>query len=169
MAIAITLKSFLSDNQMDYSLVKHRRTLSALDSSAAAHVPSSQVLKSVMLVSNDGDYLMAGLSAGRRLSVLRISELMGEAYHLADEDALLTLFNDCEEGAIPGIAEAYGIRMMLDKPLIDEENIYLEGGDHRHLIRLNYLQYTPLLAGSLLGDISGEVIGSPSFGDTDPL
>ncbi|MBW8183850.1 aminoacyl-tRNA deacylase [Shewanella nanhaiensis] len=169
MAIAITLESFLNDNHVNYSLVKHRRTLSALDSSSAAHLPCTQVVKSVMLVSNDGDYLMAGLSAGRRLSVLKLSELMGEAYHLVDEEALLSLFSDCEEGAIPGIAEAYGIKMILDKPLIDEESVYIEGGDHCHLIRLNHLQYTPLLSGTLLGDISGEVIGSPSFGDTDLL
>lgn len=167
MAIAMTLESFLSDNKVKYSLVKHRKTLSSLDSSASAHLPSSQVVKAVLLVNNEGDFLMAGVGSGHRLSVLKVSEQMGEVYHLANEDELSSQFSDCDEGAIPGLAEAYGLKMMLDKRLFDEEKVYLEAGDHRHLIEINHQQYTPLLSGTLLADIGGTPIGAPEFGDLE--
>ncbi|WP_076409493.1 aminoacyl-tRNA deacylase [Shewanella sp. UCD-KL12] len=167
MAIAMTLSSFLNKNHVDYSVVKHRKTLSSLDSSASAHIPSSQLIKALLLVNEEGDYMLAGISAGHRLSILKVSELMGEVYHLADESELLSLFYDCERGATPGLAEAYGVKMMLDKQLIDEEAVYIEAGDHCHLIKINHLQYAPLLCGTLLADISGELIGAPAFGDYD--
>jgi len=169
MAIAMTLESFLSKNRVEYSLVKHRKTLTSLDSSASAHLPSSQVVKAVLLVNNDGDYLMAGVGSGVRLSMLKISEQMGEAYHLANEDDLASQFTDCDEGAIPGLAEPYGIKMMLDKRLFDEEKVYLEAGDHRHLIEINHQQYTPILSGTLLADIEGTPIGTPEFGDLEQV
>ncbi|WP_299789259.1 aminoacyl-tRNA deacylase [uncultured Shewanella sp.] len=167
MAIAVTLESFLNEHKVKYSLIKHRKTLASLDSSASAHLPSSQVVKAVLLVNNDGDYLMAGVGSGRRLSVLKLSEEMGEAYHLADEAEISTQFTDCEQGAIPGLAEAYGLKMMLDKRLFDEEKVYLEAGDHCHLIEINHQQYSPLLSGTLLADIGGAEIGAPEFGDSE--
>ncbi|QFU22447.1 YbaK/EbsC family protein [Shewanella eurypsychrophilus] len=167
MGIAITLASFLNSHHVTYSVVKHRKTLSSLDSSASAHIPSAQVIKAVLLVNGEGDYMLAGIGSGRRLSVLKVSELMGEVYSLADEQDLLSLFHDCDKGAIPGLAEAYGVKMMLDKRLIDEDKVYIEAGDHCHLIKINHLQYTPLLSGTLLADISGESVGTPKFGDYD--
>ncbi|MPY26264.1 YbaK/EbsC family protein [Shewanella psychropiezotolerans] len=167
MGIAITLASFLNHNRVDYSIVKHRKTLSSLDSSASAHLPSAQVIKAVLLVNGEGDYMLAGIGSGHRLSILKVSEVMGEVYQLANEQDLQALFHDCDEGAIPGLAEAYGIKMMLDKRLIDEDMVYIEAGDHCHLIKINHLQYTPLLSGTLLADLIGEPIGTPKFGDYD--
>ena len=167
MGIAITLASFLNHNRVEYSIVKHRKTLSSLDSSASAHLPSAQVIKAVLLVNGEGDHLLAGIGSGHRLSVLKVSEVMGEVYQLADEQDLQALFHDCAKGAIPGLAEAYGIKMMLDKRLIDEDMVYIEAGDHCHLIKINHLQYTPLLSGTLLADLIGEPIGTPKFGDYD--
>ncbi len=167
MAIAITLSSFLNSHHVTYSVVGHKKTNSSLDSSASAHIPCTQVVKAILLVNEEGDYLLTGISSGHRLSILKVSELMGEVYQLADESELLSLFYDCERGATPGLAEAYGVKMILDKQLIDEETVYIEAGDHCHLIKINHMQYTPLLSGTLLADISGELIGTPEFGDYD--
>jgi Ala-tRNA(Pro) deacylase len=49
MAIATTLKSFLEDHHVEYDMVKHEHSSTALESAHAAHVPSHQVAKAVVL------------------------------------------------------------------------------------------------------------------------
>ncbi len=43
---------------------------------------------------------------------------------------------DCEVGAIPPLGQAYGIRTVVDRQLLDQDDIYFEGGDHRSVVHL---------------------------------
>ena len=55
---------------------------------------------------------------------------------LVEEEELTEIFKDCAEGAIPALGEAYGLDVIWDEELMGVEDIYIEAGDHRHLIRL---------------------------------
>lgn len=159
MAIAMTLNEYLSKKNIEYELVKHRHTDASLDSSRSAHVPSAQVSKSVVLVNKDGDYIMAIVSAGNRLSIPRLNELTGKEYHLVNEQRLGELFPDCDKGAIPAMGEAYKMNMLVDDSLLAADPVYIEAGDHHHLIKLAHQQYAEITATTPHGDISGKQIG----------
>ena len=161
MAISITLDQYLSDNKINYQLVQHRRTNSSLDSSHSAHLPITQVSKSVILQGDAGDYLMATLPAGHRLSIKQLNQLTGENYHLISEQRLLELFPDCEQGAIPGVGEAFNIKMMVDDALLKVDPVFIEAGDHHHLLKIGQQQYLEMLADTPHGDICGSAIGMP--------
>ena len=166
MAISITLNEYLSQHNIDYELIKHRHTTSSLDSSSSAHLPTSQVAKAVILQSKDGEYLMATLPAGHRLSVSDVNEVMGKEYHLVNEWRLHELFPDCEQGAIPSIGEAYKMRMMIDDALLNAEQVYIEAGDHRYLVKIDQEQYAQMMSAMPHGNICGRDIGTPKFAES---
>ncbi|NQY87652.1 MAG: YbaK/EbsC family protein [Colwellia sp.] len=163
MAISISFNEYLSNHNIDYELVKHRFTKSSFDSSCSAHLPSAEVAKAIILQSSDGSYLMSTLSVGHKLSLAQVNQLMGKNYHLLNETQLSELFPDCEQGAIPGIGAAFAIDMLVDDGLLGKKQVYIEAGDHRHLIKVDQQQFANILANVPHGNISGEAVGYPKM------
>ncbi len=166
MAISITLNEYLCEHNINYELLKHRHTTSSLASANSAHLPTFQVAKAVILQSKDGEYLMATLPAGHRLSVSDVNKVMGKEYQLLNEWQLPKLFPDCEQGAIPGIGAAYKMKMLVDDALLNAEQVYIEGGDHRYLLKINHKQFMKMIASMPHGSICGRAIGTPLFGES---
>ena len=166
MAISITLNEYLSQHNIDYELIKHRHTTSSLASSNSAHLPTSQVAKAVILQNKDGEYLMATLPANHRLSINDVNATMGKEYHLVNEWQLHELFPDCEQGAIPAVGNAYKMKMMVDDALLNAEQIYIEGGDHRYLVKIDHKQYKQMMSAMPHGNICGRDIGTPMFAES---
>jgi len=136
MAIAITLEEYLIDNNIPFDVMSHKYTQSSVETAHAAHVPKSQVAKSVILKDNDG-YLMAVVPATHHVRLGVISQNMERRLGLATEAEIATLFADCDTGAIPPTGEAYNMEVVIDDELSDCEDIYFEGGDHKEIIHMN--------------------------------
>ncbi|WDE09000.1 YbaK/EbsC family protein [Thalassomonas viridans] len=161
MAIAITLKEYLDKNNTHYDFIKHRTTVTALDSSRAAHLPASKVSKAVILESDNGEYLMASLPANSRLSLNEVYNLTGHHYRLVSEEKLLDLFPDCAVGAIPAMGNPYRMKMLVDDSLLEAEDVYIECGDHKNLLKLEHHDYAHLVAKMNHGNIRGANLGAP--------
>jgi Ala-tRNA(Pro) deacylase len=69
----------------------------------------------------------------------------------ATEDEAVALFQDCERGAMPALAPAYGLEAVVDEHLDHEEEVWLEAGDHQHLIHMSGPQFKELMAGARHG------------------
>ena len=78
--------------------------------------------------------------------------------HLADEDRIAELFADCDRGAIPGLGMAWGIETIVDYELEASAVVYIEAGDHEHLLRLSHDQFHALMLGARDGHFCGEPI-----------
>ncbi|MCU7916705.1 MAG: YbaK/EbsC family protein [Candidatus Thiodiazotropha sp. (ex Gloverina cf. vestifex)] len=100
MAIAITLKEYLRNHDLDYEEIDHRPTDSALMSSEAARIPGDRMAKSVLL-GDDERYLLAVIPATHRFRLDHVARLTGRKFTLISEDELEDAFSDCEPGAVP--------------------------------------------------------------------
>ena len=136
MAIAITLKSYLEKHHVDYDMVKHVRSDSALESAHSAQVPSHQVAKAVVLEDENG-YIVSVLPSTNRLDMDWVNETLGRDLVMAHEDELQNLFQDCEPGAVPALSNAYGLDVIWDDQLKTVSEIYIEAGDHENLIHMH--------------------------------
>ena len=136
MAIATTLKSYLEDHHIEYDVVKHPQSHTALESAHSAHVPSHQVAKAVVLEDADG-YIVSVMPSNNRLDLEWVSESLGRKLQLADEDELPNLFQDCDLGAVPALSNAYGLDVIWDEQLTNASEIYIEAGDHESLIHMH--------------------------------
>jgi Ala-tRNA(Pro) deacylase len=144
MAIAITLKSYLDNHHIHYDTVEHVRTESAIDSAKSAHVPPHQLAKAVVL-EDDAGFIVSVLPSSNRLNLGWVNEELQRNLHLASEPELKTLFEDCATGAVPALSEAYGLEVIWDDQLKHASDIYIEAGDHEHLIHLKGEDFRQLM------------------------
>ncbi len=158
MAIAITLKDYLSNNHIEYDVVSHRHTDNAFNSATASHLPTAQVAKAVVLKNREDKYLMAVLPANRKLALEELNRITGKEYRMVAEPELDRLFGDCETGAVPGVGDAYKINSVLDDELFAMRKIYIEAGDHEHLIELDQAQFMEMMYGVPHAHISGSAV-----------
>ncbi|WP_413110333.1 aminoacyl-tRNA deacylase [Thaumasiovibrio sp. DFM-14] len=155
MAMALTVGQFLNSHHIDFSLTKHRHTDTSYSSAVSAHVPTSQVAKAVMLKDRNDDLLMAVVPSNRRVMINKINQMTGKQYYLIGEHELSTIFQDCEPGAVPSLGQAYQVNMIIDDALWEQEEVYVEAGDHENLVHLEGKQFHKLMHGVEHKNISG--------------
>ena len=135
MPIARTLKTFLEENHIQFDTVEHAHTDSAVDSAKSAHIPPHQMAKAVVLEDDNG-FIVSVLPSNNRLNLGWVNEELARNLKLATEPELKELFKDCETGAVPALSNAYGLKVIWDDQLKHASDIYIEAGDHEHLIHL---------------------------------
>ena len=145
MAIATTLMGYLEEKGIDYRLVEHAHTETARDSAVAAGLPPHQVAKAIVLCDEDG-YVLSVVPANHSLELGWVNQELGRSLELASEKEFRNLFVDCEPGAVPALGEAYGVQVIWDDELAYTADIYIEAGDHEHLIWLERRDFRKLMS-----------------------
>jgi Ala-tRNA(Pro) deacylase len=145
MPIATAVREYLDRKHVNYDVLMHPPTQNAAHTAELAHVPGDQLAKAVVLEDDNG-YLMAVLAASHKLDLQALGrELQRDGLTFADERELITLFKDCERGAVPPLGPSYDIETVLDRSLADAPEIYFEAGDHLTLIRLKGVEFRRLM------------------------
>ena len=151
MAIAPTLKNYLDDHEIRYNTLSRRHTSNSMETAATAKVPLSQLAKAVVFRDENRRYLMAVVPSLCRAEVSRLNTLTNHQLSLAGERELGRLFGDCEVGAVPPVGIAYDLPVIWDERLGEMEDLYLEAGDHEHLVHLKHSEFSRLMASSSRG------------------
>ena len=144
MAIARTLINYLEDRGIDYQLIEHAHTPTAVATAHAAHLPVHQIAKAVVL-RDDAGYVISVLPATHQLELDWVNEELDRKLEMACEDEFKKLFGDCETGAVPALGEAYGLKVIWDDELAYTSDVYIEAGDHTHLIWLERRDFRKLM------------------------
>jgi Ala-tRNA(Pro) deacylase len=154
MGIAITLAQYLLDRDVAYELVPHPHTETALASAAASGLPADSVVKAVVLKGADG-FMLALLPASRHIEFDDLRRVLGTGVDIAGEEQVETLFPDCEPGSVPALGAAYGLGVVVDDSLARQQDLYLEGGDHAHLVHISGTDFRKLMEGAHHGRFTG--------------
>jgi len=145
MSIAKTLIDYLDSRNIDYYTVDHRHSQTARGSAKYAHLPPHQIAKAVVLRDND-QFIVTVIPANRTLELDWVNEVLERNFRLATERELQELFWDCETGAVPAISGAYGLQVVWDDQLAYTNDIFIEAGDHEHLICLERKDFRGLMS-----------------------
>lgn len=154
MGIAITLAEYLLDRHVAYDLVPHPHTETALASASASHLPADKVVKAVVLKGGDG-FMLALLPASRHIRFDELQRVLGKHVDIASEEQVETLFLDCEPGSVPALGAAYGLDVVLDDSLAPQPDLYVEAGDHAHLVHISGKSFQKLTEGARHGRFTG--------------
>jgi Ala-tRNA(Pro) deacylase len=152
MTVSPTLQKYL-DQGVSYDLIAHAPTTSSTRTAEACHISGEALAKGVVL-RRDGGYMMAVLPASRHLHLSALKNQLGHKVDLASEDEIERLFEDCERGAIPALGQCYGLDVIVDDSIDPRRDIYLEGGDHATLIRMDGEEFARLTAKAWRGHFS---------------
>lgn len=136
MSIAPTVRQFLDDNAIAYDVSRHLATYTSARTAQACHVSGKCVGKGVV-ISREGGFTLAVVPASNRVALDAVDALVPGPVTLASEDEIDALFFDCEAGAIPPLAGAYGLDAIVDDRLDCQDDVYFEAGDHRSLIHIH--------------------------------
>jgi Ala-tRNA(Pro) deacylase len=82
--------------------------------------------------------------------------LLGDNVDIAGEEQVETLFIDCEPGAVPAFAAAYGLNVVVDDSLAEQRELYLESGDHANLVHISGRNFRKLTESARHGRFTGQ-------------
>jgi Ala-tRNA(Pro) deacylase len=154
MGLAIALAQYLANHAIEYDLVTHPRTETSSASAEASRVPPDRLAKAVVLKGGNG-FMLAVLPASRHIQFEELRRLLGRDIDMANEEQIETLFIDCDPGAVPAIGAAYGLNVVVDDSLAQQPDVYLEGGDHAHLVHISGATFQKLMADARHGKFTG--------------
>lgn len=144
MAIARKIDKTLAETGVEYEIIAHERTESASRTAQASHVCGNQVTKTVIL--HDGErYVMGVVPSTHRLELDTLGQFLNRRLTLATEAETARLFDDCALGADPPLGKPYGLPVVIDEALFDEDDVYFEGGDHQSLVHVSSEAFSALM------------------------
>ena len=144
MGIAMTLKQYLDAQGVRYETMEHNKTGCSSLTAQASHVPGDCLAKGIVLRC-DGGYVVAVIPASQYVDLDELGHRLDQPVGLASEDELSRLFADCDVGAVPPLAKAYGLEAVVDEGLDAQPEIYFEAGDHRTLVHIDGQDFRELM------------------------
>ncbi len=153
MSISPAVTNYLSQKNVNYEVLEHASTSSSLATAREAHVPAEKLAKAVV-VKRGGDYAMCVIPASNQLVLEWLKYGRQHKYEIASEDELSGLFTGCQDGAIPGLGEAFEMDVIIDNELLDMKDVYIEGGDHSHLLHISHRDFSRLMENAWVAPIS---------------
>jgi Ala-tRNA(Pro) deacylase len=155
MAIPQTVKDYLTQKAVKYELITHPHSGSSHETSLAAHINEDHIAKAV-IVKDESGYAMVVIPAIHYVEMKHVRQELDRELELVAEDEFAKLFPDCEPGAVPPIGPAYQIETFVDEALTTLANVYMEAGDHEHLVHISAEGFSALLSGVRHGHYSHE-------------
>lgn len=160
MSIADTVDFALTLTEVDFRILRHRRSATAAESAHRAHIGEEKMAKAVALKDHVGA-LLAVLPADRSLDLGRLRTMLHRpGLEMMDEDDLSETFYDCETGAVPPLGPDYRVPTVIDASLMEMDEIYFEAGDHRELVHVSTTGFRKLMRGVETLDFSEPASGS---------
>jgi Ala-tRNA(Pro) deacylase len=132
-----SVKKFLGEQHVAYSVLPHRPAYTAQEEAAAAHVPGHRWAKTVACV-GDQRPLLAMVPASAFVDFDRLREIAGvQEIRLASEREFEPLYPDCEVGAMPPLGPLYGQPVFVDRSLASGDIVF-DAGSHTDAIKVRY-------------------------------
>jgi Ala-tRNA(Pro) deacylase len=157
MSIPTRLSSYLDQQGTRYELCLHRHSRSSPETARCASIPPHQLAKSVVVEDDGGLRIVAVVPGDRSVLLGPLSRLLDRPHlRLADEPAIAAVFDDCDLGAVPALGMAWGVETVVDDELESNDTVYIEAGDHEHLLRLSRDQFHALMLGARHGRFCGQ-------------
>ena len=157
MAIAITLQQYLDDSDINYELISHPYTLNSSETAKVGNISGDKLAKAILLEDTYGDYFLAVIPSTHRVDFGPLKKQLNLRLGLATESELAEVFNDCQPGAIPALAQAYGIPVIVDDSLSSQSDIYFEGGSHTDIVHIEGSEFDYIMQQSIHGSFSHHV------------
>jgi Ala-tRNA(Pro) deacylase len=139
------LEEFLDGKGINYVRITHSTAYTAQQTAAAAHIPGKTLAKTVIL-KVDGKMMMAILPASRKLDLGLLKEAIGvDKVEMANETEFKGIFPECDIGAIPPFGNLYGMGVISEEILAENEDIVFNAGTHTELVKLSYKDFLELV------------------------
>src|SRR4051812_40204180 len=141
MSISTRIRELLDIEGAVYQHHKHPLAYTATKTAESMHIPEREMVKTV-IVNADGLLRMAVIPANCMLDLKHMKFITrSENIRLATEKELTEVFPDCEVGAMPPFGSLFGMPVLCDVRLEQNEFVEFNAGTHSDTIRMNFEEF----------------------------
>ena len=145
MPVSMSLRKLLDGHQIKYQVVHHSAAFTAPEVAQMAHESGKGFAKTVVCMI-DGRMVMIVLPAHEHVDMEHLKEeCQAQHVELATEQELAAAFPDCETGAMPPFGSLYGIPVVVDERLAQNDIISFNAGSHREIVKMRYVDFDRLI------------------------
>lgn len=131
------LLRWLIEHDVDHEVHEHPETIRARDTARAEGIDPRRFAKTVVLMA-DVEPALAVVDAADRVDLGKAGAfLAADSVRLATEAELAALAPDCEVGTIPPIGALFGLRVVADHAIHDDDEISFHAGSHRFTMHVD--------------------------------
>lgn len=135
------IQDYLQGQRVWFETLLHAPVPSASKFAQSLHIPGRLVAKAVLLKAR-ARFVLAVLPATSRIDMARLSEVLSEPdLELASEDEVMTIFGDCERGALPPFGRLYGLTTVVDASLAGGAEVVFMANMRHEAVRMRYRDY----------------------------
>ena len=143
--ISTRIKTFLDENDIQYSTISHYQTFTAQQLAATTHINAKKIAKTVIM-KVDGEIAMAVLPGSYRIDLDTLKEVTGlHDVEIAKEHEFMYRFPECEIGAMSPFGNLYGMEVYCADSLKEDKAIVFNAGTHTELIKMLYRDFERLV------------------------
>ncbi len=154
--VAGELVAVLRDAGVEFEVLTHRRTTTAVEEAAALGLMPQMVAKTLVLADESNVRVRAVLPAASRLDAAKLARAIGvDTVALVGEADLADAYPEFELGAVPPFGGPEGERVVVDRRLAEVDHVVLEAGVHDTSVRLR-TEDLFTVADAELADIAAE-------------
>ena len=146
MPILTKLRELLEQEKVPYSFHSHPEAYTALEIAALEHVKGRMLAKVVIVKNDAGELVMVVVPADRRVDFRKVAAVLGiEELQLAHESEFRKSFPACEVGSMPPFGNLFGLPVLVDELLVENDEIVFNAGTHTLTAKLKFADFRRLV------------------------
>jgi len=146
MPILTKLREFLEQEKVPYSVHSHPEAYTALEIAALEHVKGRMLAKVVIVKNDGGELVMVVVPADRRVDFRKVAAVLGiEELRLAQESEFRKSFPACDVGSMPPFGNLFGLPVLVDELLVENDEIVFNAGTHTLTAKLKFADFRRLV------------------------
>ena len=132
------LLDWLKEHHVDYDLHEHPQAFTAMGTAHAEGVDPHTFAKVVGVATDEGSRVLLVLDATDHVDLRKAREaLSAREVRLLTEPELVAIAPECEAGALPAVGALYGLPVVADHAVKEDEAISFNAGSHRFSVRVD--------------------------------
>lgn len=128
---------FLERHNVAYHSYNHPPAVTAQEVAQSSHISGTHLAKTV-IINGDGELVMAMLPANQKVNEQKLQAVMGVGQlRIASEYEFRDRFPQCETGGMPPLGDLYGMKVYMERGLMNEDWIAFNAGTHTEVIKMD--------------------------------
>ena len=153
MPIAAKLSQYINRKGILCQPVHHARSHDFAQAIEQASAVPELCAKCVALIDRNGPAI-AVIPFLAELNLDLLNDTLGRNFQTLSQDMTSRLFSDCEPGAFPALAMAYGLPVIIDTNMLDNDMVFSASGCSSTLLKIPGTSFRLAMRGAVKGHIA---------------